>query len=244
MLTRSKIGKKSAFDPDPKSIDLCKSSPNLDRPAPGNSWWESIKSEVDNFARYDVFNIVDINTAGDNRFFPSVITFVTKRTKDSPPEHEIVDRSKTRICFCGHRCILGRDYTKIDAYAPIPTWGTIKLQLALTAMHKIKLKAFDCTAAYLQTEIDKEMYVRSPPGLMSLLGRNQTDVWKLNKAMYGFARGANLWYQKLFKLLKGYGFRPLGSSATFMILDRGSEGRILINEYPDNGLASTTNETL
>jgi hypothetical protein len=118
------------------------------------------------------------------------------------------------------------------------------LQLALTAMHKIKLKAFDCTAAYLQTEIDKEMYVRSPPGLMSLLGRNQSDVWKLNKAMYGFPRGANLWYQKLFKLLKGYGFRPLGSSATFMILDRGSEGRILINEYPDNGLASTTNETL
>ena len=43
---------------------------------------------------------------------------------------------------------------------------------------------------------------------MSLLGRNQSDVWKLNKAMYGYPRGANLWYQKLFKYLKEYGFRP------------------------------------
>jgi hypothetical protein len=43
----------------------------------------------------------------------------------------------------------------------------------------MKLKAFDCTAAYLQTEIDKEMYVRPAPGLMSLLGRNQSDVWSM-----------------------------------------------------------------
>ena len=106
-------------------------------------------------------------------------------------------------------------------------------------MHKMNLKAFDCTAAYLQTEIDKEMYVRPPPGLMNLLGRNQSDVWKLNTAMYGYPRGANLWYQKLFKYLKGYGFRPLGSSATFMMLDRGSEGRILMNVYSDDELAST-----
>ena len=241
---RSKEGKKSAYDPDPKSIDQCKSSVNWERPAQGNSWWESIKSEVENFIRYGVFTIVDAKAAGANQIFPSVITFVTKRTKDSTPENEIVDKRKTRICFGGHRCILGRDYTKIDAYAPVPTWGTIKLQLALTALHKMKLKAFDCTAAYLQTEIDKEMYVRPPPGLMSLLGRNQSDVWKLNKAMYGYPRGANLWYQKLFKYLKEYGFRPLGSSATFMMLDRGPEGRILMNVYSDDGLASTNNEML
>jgi hypothetical protein len=241
---RSKEGKKSAYDPDPKSIDQCKLSVNWERPAQGNSWWESIKSEVDNFIRYGVFTIVDAKAAGDNQIFPSVITFVTKRTKDSTPENEIVDKRKTRICFGGHRCILGKDYTKIDAYAPVRTWGTIKLQLALTAMHKMKLKTFDCMAAYFQTEIDKEMYVRPPPGLMNILGRNQSDVWKLNKAMYGYPRGANLWYQKLFKYLKGYGFCPLGSSATFMMLDRGSEGRILMNVYSDDGLASTNSETL
>jgi len=120
---RSKEGKKSAYDPDPKSIDQCKSSTNWERPAQGNSWWESIKSEVDNFIGYGVFTIVDAKADGDNKIFTSVITFVTKRTKDSIPENEIVDKRKTRICFGGHRCILGRDYTKIDAYAPVPTWG-------------------------------------------------------------------------------------------------------------------------
>ncbi len=53
----------------------------------GNSWWESIKSEVENFIRYGVFTIVDAKAAGVNQIFPSVITFVTKRTKDSTPEN-------------------------------------------------------------------------------------------------------------------------------------------------------------
>ena len=66
----------------------------------------------------------------------------------------------------------------------------------------------------------------------------------MNKAVYGYPRGANLWYHKLFKYLKEYGFRPLGSSATFMMLDRGSAGRILMNVYSDDGLASTNNETI
>ena len=108
---RSKEGKKSAYDPDPKSIDQCKLSANWEKPAQGNSWWESIISEVDNFIRYGVFTIVDAKTAGYNQICPCVITFVTKRTKDSTPENDIVDKKKTSICFGGHRCILGRDYT-------------------------------------------------------------------------------------------------------------------------------------
>jgi len=74
---RSKEGKKSAYDPDPKSIDQCKSSVNWERPAQGNSWWESIKSEVENFIRYGVFTIVDAKAAGANQIFPSVVIDVS-----------------------------------------------------------------------------------------------------------------------------------------------------------------------
>ena len=237
-------GKKSAYEPDPRTIEQCKASQNWQNPIQGNSWWDSILSEVENFRKYGVFDVVDAEQAAGKKVFPSIINFVTKRTKDSTPEREVIDKRKTRICFGGHRCILGQDYTKIDAYAPVPTWGTIKLQLALTALHGLKLKAFDCTAAYLQTEIDKEMYVKPPPGLMTLLGKNNGDIWKLNKAMYGYPRGANLWFQKLFKYLKEYGFRPLGNSATFMMLDRGQAGRIILNVYSDDGLASTSGEEI
>ena len=242
-------GKRTAYPPDPKSISDCKKSVNWQQPVEqGNSWQESILTEVGNFVKYGVYTIVDASQAEGFEIFPTLINFLTKRTKDSTPEAECIDKRKTRICFGGHKCVLGRDYTKLDAYAPVPNWSTIKLQLALTALHRLKLKAFDCTAAYLQTEIDKELYCRPPPGLMELLGQDKHAIWKLNKALYGYPRGANLWYQKLFAYLKQYGFTPLGNSATFMMLDRRNSkerpGFILMNVYSDDGLASTDNDDL
>ena len=45
----------------------------------------------------------------------------------STPEHEEVDKRKCRMCLCGHKAIEGVHYNRIDAYAPVPTWSTIKL---------------------------------------------------------------------------------------------------------------------
>jgi hypothetical protein len=47
----------------------------------------------------------------------------------------------------------GVHFERTEAYAPVPSWTTIKLQLALTAKHRLGLRAFDCTAAYLQEEL-------------------------------------------------------------------------------------------
>ena len=247
MARNSKL-KKSAYALDPQSIPGCQRSENWESPAQGNSWKASILTEVNNLIKYGVYVVVDASEARDKKIFPSLINFLTKRTKDSTPESEKIDKRKTRICFGGHRCVLGEDYTKVDSYAPVPTWSAIKIQLALTAIHGMKLKAFDACAAYLQTPIDKEMYVRPPPGLMGLLGKDPSAIWKLQKVLYGYPRGAFLWYQKLFTYLKAYGFRTLGNSATFLMLDRRDDpncpGMILMNVYSDDGLASTSSESL
>ena len=125
-------GKRSAYSPDPKSISECKRSVNWQQPLEqGNSWHESILTEVGNFVKYGVYTIVDASQAEGFEIFPTLINFLTKRTKDSTPEAECIDKRKTRICFGGHKCVLGRDYTKLDTYAPVPNWSTIKLQLAL-----------------------------------------------------------------------------------------------------------------
>jgi transposase InsO family protein len=246
--SRRNSNKKSAYPTDPQSITGCQRSENWEKPEQGNSWKESILTEVNNLIKYGVYIVVDASEATNKKIFPSLINFLTKRTKDSTPENEKVDKRKTRICFGGHRCVLGEDYTKVDSYAPVPTWSSIKIQLALTALHGMQLKAFDACAAYLQTPIDKEMYVRPPPGLMSMLGKDTSAIWKLRQVLYGYPRGAFLWYQKLFTYLKSYGFKTLGNSATFLMLDRKDDpecpGVILMNVYSDDGLASTSSEQL
>ena len=152
----------------------------------------------------------------------------------------------------------GVHFERTEAYAPVPSWTTIKLQLALTTKHRLGLKAFDCTAAYLQAELKKPLYARPPKGLMSMLqkemggelGSSASDVWRLRKALYGYAGSSRLWWDKVSSWLKEYGFRPLGNSGTFMMLDRrdsGDEslrGIILLNLYSDDGLASIDNSAL
>ena len=80
---RTRDGKKTAYDPDPKSIDQCKSSPNWKDPEQGNSWWESILTEIENFRRYGVFTVEDADAVAGEKIYPSVINFVTKRTSSN-----------------------------------------------------------------------------------------------------------------------------------------------------------------
>lgn len=180
--------KVSAYAPDPFSIDKCMSSPNWQKSSNGeNTWWQSILTEIANFKNNNVYTIVPKRTVTErgHTIFPTLINFLTKRTKESTPEREMIDKRKCRIVFAGNRCIPGRDYLKTDAYAPVPGWGVVKLQLSLAALHGLKLKAFDCTAAYLQTPITDKIYCHPPKGLMQLLGENPDDVWNLKRALYG-----------------------------------------------------------
>jgi hypothetical protein len=132
----------------------------------------------------------------------------------------VIDKRKTRIVFVGHKMTRIKDFNPIEAYAPVPSWTVVKLQLTFTTIHRLKLKAFACTTAYLQTPIDFYLCVIPPSGIIKLMQYKPDSVWKLNRVLYGHPMSVNLWYTKLFTYLKRYGFQPLGNSATFMCLDR------------------------
>ena len=248
MSSRVKHSKLSAYERDPTSIQECEKSVNWKAAKQGNSWYESIMTEINNLVKYDVFTVVSRQSTGGANIFPTLINFLTKRKKESTAEKEVIDKRKTRIVFGGHKMTRNKDFNPIDAYAPVPSWTVVKLQLALAAIYKLKLKAFDCTAAYLQTPIDFELYVTPPSGIIKLMKYKPDSVWKLNRALYGHPMSANLWYTKLFTYLKGYGFKPLGNSATFMCLDRRDcktcPGLILLNVYSDDGLGATSSDQL
>ena len=259
MSSKKKVQKRSAYEPDPITVDDCVKSNNWDSPKAGNSWKDAILNEIGNFMKFKVFDVIAWeNVPTGERVWQIVVTFLTKRTKDSTPEQECIDKRKCRICFGGHHMTAGVHFERTEAYAPVPSWTTIKLQLALTAKHRLGLKAFDCTAAYLQAELKKPLYARPPKGLMSVLqkemgeelGSSASDIWKLRKALYGYAGSSRLWWDKVSSWLKEYGFRPLGNSGTFMMLDRrdssdaSMRGIILLNLYSDDGLASIDNSAL
>jgi len=90
------------------------------------------------------------------------------------------------MCLGGHKAIKGAHYNRTDAYAPMPTWTTIKQQLPLTSRHRLQLKAFDCVAENLQADLKDPLYVHPLKGLIQDLGQDLNKTWKLNKAPYGW----------------------------------------------------------
>ena len=140
------------------------------------------------------------------------------------------------MCLGGHKAIEGVHYNRIDAYAPVPTWTTIKLQLALTSWCHLQLKAFDCVASYLQADLKDPLYIYPPKGRMQELGQDPNRIWKLNKALYGWPPSGRIWFDKVSTWLRTYSFCTLGNSGTFMMLDRrdlpgDAGGIILLNLY-------------
>jgi len=139
MSKRAKVNAKlSAYNPDPISLDACKKSDNWEYPRQGNLRKQAIMNEIDNLKKFDVFKIIPLsNVPSGTKIFSIVTGYLTKRTKASTPEHEEVDKRKCRMCLGGHKAIEGVHYNRIDAYAPVPTWSTIKLQLAITNQHHL-----------------------------------------------------------------------------------------------------------
>jgi hypothetical protein len=123
-------------------------------------------TEINNLIKYDVFTVVSRQSTGGAKIFTTLINFLTKRKKESTTEKVVIDKRKTRIVFGVHKMTRNKDFNPIEAYAPVPSWTVVKLQLALTAIHRFKLKSFDCTTAYLQTPINFDLYVTPPPGVV------------------------------------------------------------------------------
>jgi len=104
----------------------------------------------------------------------------------------------------------------------VPTWTTIKLQLALISRHRLHLKAFDCVAAYLKADLKDPLYVYTPKGLMQELGQDPNKIWKLNKALYRWPPSGRIWFDEVFMWLHNSRVSHTGTWQLWHLDDAGS----------------------
>ena len=103
MSSRKKAQKLSAYEADPITVDECLRSKNWETTKAGNSWKDEILNEIGSLMKFKVFDVIawqDVPTG--ERVWQIVLNFLTKRTKDSTPERECIDKRKCRVCFGGH----------------------------------------------------------------------------------------------------------------------------------------------
>ncbi|GKC62379.1 zinc finger, CCHC-type containing protein [Tanacetum coccineum] len=92
-----------------------------------------------------------------------------------------IDKFKARLVIQGFRQKEGIDY--FDTYAPVARITTIRLLLALAAIHNLVIHQMDVKTTFLNGDLEEEVYMKQPEGFV--MPGNEHKVCKLVKSLYG-----------------------------------------------------------
>jgi Reverse transcriptase (RNA-dependent DNA polymerase) len=114
-----------------------------------------------------------------------------------------IQRFKARLVAQGFRQKEGVDCEEV--FAPVSKYSTLRALLAKAAVDDLELHQLDIKTAFLNGELEEEVYVRQPPGFSSIDARK---VCRLKKALYGLRQAPRAWHQRLRAALIDNGFTP------------------------------------
>ena len=106
-------------------------------------------------------------------------------------------RNKTRLVCKGYAQQEGIDFE--ETFAHVARLEATRMFLALSSFQKFKVYQMDVKSAFLNGDLEEEVYIGQPEGL--ILGNDAKLVCKLRKALYGLKQAPRAWYYRLDKYL-------------------------------------------
>jgi len=104
-----------------------------------------------------------------------------------------VERYKARLVARGFTQTYGVDYN--ETFAPVAKFTSIRCILALAALEDMEIHQMDVKTAFLNGELEEEIYMEQPQGFMHQGAEHL--VCKLHKSLYGLKQSPRAWNQKL-----------------------------------------------
>lgn len=142
---------------------------------------------------------------------------------------------KARIVAKGYVQKRGVDFEEI--FAPVTRLETVRLLLALAAKYGWEVHHLDVKSAFLNGDIQEEVYVCQPDGFVEK-GKEHL-VYRLVKALYGLRQAPRAWYAKLSKSLESLGFNRCPYEHAVYTKGIGDE-KLIIGVYVDDLLVTGT----
>ncbi|GJU90579.1 zinc finger, CCHC-type containing protein, partial [Tanacetum coccineum] len=87
-----------------------------------------------------------------------------------------VEKFKARLVIQGFKQKSGIDY--FDTYAPVACISTIRLLIAMASIHSLIIHQMDVKTAFLNGELEEEVYMNQPLGFIMPGNENKVDVTK------------------------------------------------------------------
>ncbi|GJS07785.1 RNA-directed DNA polymerase, eukaryota [Tanacetum coccineum] len=158
-------------------------------------WKEAIQSEIDSIMHNNTWELTDLPSGCK----ALGCKWILKRKMKVDGS---IDKYKARLVIQGFRQKEGIDF--FDTYAPVARISTIRLLLALAAIHDLVIHQMDVKTAFLNGDLDEEIYMKQPEGFV--MPGHESKVCKLKKSLYGLKQAPKQWHQKFDDVVLSNGF--------------------------------------
>ena len=177
--------------PIPRTYKEAISSPEREE------WLKACQDEMESHRENNTWQVME-NLPTDREVIGSRWVFTRKTNADG---HVI--QHKARLVAQGYSQRPGFDYD--ITYSPVVSLSTVRILVAIATKEKLHLHQMDVKAAYLHGRIDRDIFMKQPPGFISKSCPN--GVCKLNKSLYGLKQSGRLWYERLKQELEKLNFK-------------------------------------
>ena len=197
-----------------------------------SDWVKAMQDELAEFERNNVWQLVPT---------PEDVTVVGSRWvyRNKTDEDGVIIRNKARLVVKGYSQQEGIDYD--ETYAPVARIEAIRIFLAFAAHRNFKVYQMDVQCAFLNGDIDREVYVQQPPGFED--PNFPKHSFKLQKAVYGLKQAPRAWYGTLSKFLEDSNFKR-GTIDPTLFRKIHNNHLIIVQIYVDDIIFGSTSEDL
>ena len=200
----------------------------------GTEWIKSIKSEYESLLKNETWEETTLP-----RGRKPIRTKWVFKIKENPDGSTA--RYKSRLVAKGMTQKQGIDYQ--ETFAPVIRTETLRLILAIACVTGSEIIQMDVRTAYLNAELDEEIYTEIPEGYdrfvkpNSVAGHNKGNgglrALRLKKSLYGLKQAARMWNKRFMRAMKTYGLEQ-SKVDPCMFYTASSEKLIIVSIYVDD----------
>jgi hypothetical protein len=165
------------------------------RDAHASQWEHAMRDEFNSLIKNNTWELVPRPT--DKNIVGNRWVYKVKRASDGS-----VERFKARLVAKGYSQAEGIDYGEV--FSPVARFPTLRTLLAFANAHDLEIHHMDVTTAFLNGELDCEIFMEQPEGFVD--ATHPDYVCKLKKGLYGLKQSARCWNATLDEFLKSRGF--------------------------------------
>ena len=169
---------------------------NYHEASKNRSWKKAMETEIESIEKNDTWTLTELPS---NQKVIG-LKWIFKLKRDAAGN---VIKHKARLVAKGYAQEHGIDYDEV--YAPVTRLETVRLLLALAAKRGWQVHHLDVKTAFLNGDIEEDVYVAQPIGFEK--NGKEHLVYKLKKALYGLRQAPRAWYAKLNQSLEKIGFK-------------------------------------